>query len=146
MSLSFSLAKVDDIIHLRHVVLRPGKPIETCNFDGDNDKDTLHFSAKLNQDVVGCVSFMKHNHPKFENELPYQLRGMAVSPKHRGLKIGAQLLAYSERYLKAESEDFIWCNVRLNAVPFYTKQGYTSLGEVFDVEGIGPHILMFKTL
>jgi len=146
LSLSFSLARVDDLIPLRHLVLRTGRPVETCYFEGDQDKDTLHFSVKLNDRVVGCVSFMQKNNPQFENNLTYQLRGMAVSPKHRGLKIGAQLLAYAEKHLKAKRKGLIWCNVRQNAISFYEKQGYQTSGALFDVKEIGPHILMFKHL
>lgn len=146
MSLSFSLAKVSEIIPLRHQVLRTGKPIESCNFNGDLDETTLHFSAKLDDEVVGCVSFMKNKHPEFEHEFPYQLRGMAVSPKYRGIKIGAQLLSYAEAHLKSIGESFIWCNVRQVAIPFYRKQGYASVGNRFEIKDIGPHVVMYKKL
>jgi ribosomal protein S18 acetylase RimI-like enzyme len=146
LSLSFSLTNVDEIIPLRHLVLRTGRPLETCHFKGDRDENTLHFSSKLEGQVVGCVSFMKNKHSQFEYESPYQLRGMAVSPKHRRLKIGTQLLDYAEFYLKSKQEGLIWCNVRESAIQFYQKQGYKTKGNLFAIKDIGPHVVMYKML
>ena len=113
---------------------------------GDNEESSLHFSARLDQYVVGCVSFIKNEHPRFKNKFPYQLRGMAVSQEHRGLNIGTQLLSFAESYIKSNGENFIWCNVRQSAIPFYEKQGFFSLGSLFEIKAIGPHLLMFKNL
>jgi len=146
LALSFSLTGVAEIISLRHDVLRAGKPIETCYFKGDTDKDALHFSVTRHQQVVGCVSFIKNTHPKFQNTPSYQLRGMAVSPHLRGKQLGSKLLTYAEQYLKTIKENFIWCNVRQNAIPFYQKHGYRILGDVFEIDEVGPHVLMFKHL
>jgi len=146
LALSFSLTSVAKIIPLRHEVLRAGKPIETCYFNGDDEEETLHFSAHLNDQVVGCVSFIKNTHPKIEDTQAYQLRGMAVSPSLRGMHIGSKLLIYAEGHLKTLKENVIWCNVRHKAIPFYQKHGYHTLGDVFDIEMIGPHVLMYKHL
>ena len=146
MSLALSIAKVSEIIPIRHLVLRTGRPIETCHFSGDDLEDTLHFKAEYNKQVVGCVSFMKADNPKFDNIGSYQLRGMAVSPQLRGKNVGARLLAFAEDHLKSLEEDFIWCNVREIAIPFYKKQGYNSIGDICEIETIGPHIVMFKNI
>ena len=146
MSLSFSIAEVSEIIPLRHQVLRVGKPIETANFQGDDLEDTLHFGAKLDNRIVGCVSFMKVGNSNFDRMFSYQLRGMAVSNEHRGMKIGAQLIAYAENYLKSLNVDFIWCNVRESAISFYKKQNYKTFGENFVIKDIGPHIVMYKDI
>ena len=47
------------------------------------------FFAKLNEDIVGTVALMPMN---IENT--FELTKMAVSPKHRGHKIGQQLMEY----------------------------------------------------
>lgn len=146
MELSFSLTDVKDIIELRHLVLRTGRPIETCNFSGDDKSDTFHFSAIAANQVVGCVSFMNAKHQSFNVDSSYQLRGMAVSNLHRGMKVGARLLSYAENVLLEKGLDFIWCNVREKAVPFYQKQSYKCHSDFFEIPEIGSHVVMYKFL
>ncbi len=146
MELYFAESKVEDIIPLRHKVLRIGRPIETCHFSGDNDQSTYHFSAKYKDEVVGCLSFMLATHSNFEEEKAYQLRGMAVSPEYRGRRIGEQLLSYAENALVKKGFRFIWCNARETAIRFYEKQAYTSYGRVYHIPKIGNHMTMYKYL
>ncbi len=146
MELALSLTDVKDILPLRHLVLRTGKPFETSIFLGDDDSDTFHFSAKIDNEVVGCVSFMKAHHQHFNFEPSYQLRGMAVSHHCRGMKVGAKLLRFAEATLIQEGLNFIWCNVREKAVPFYQKQSYTCHGDFFEIPEIGSHVVMYKFL
>lgn len=44
---------------VRLPVLRKGKPVESCRFDGDDLKTTLHFGLFLDQELVGIVSLFK---------------------------------------------------------------------------------------
>ncbi|MFI2743917.1 GNAT family N-acetyltransferase [Zhouia sp. PK063] len=133
-------------IHVRHEVLRRGKPVETCNFDGDNDESTTHFGAIVNHQVVGVVSLMKKNNLIFNSKKQYQLRGMAVLPEFRKLNLGKSLIVNAEVYLKNKNVDFLWMNAREIAMKFYEKNGYKIHGEQFLIPGVGPHYLMFKNL
>ena len=38
-------ASLEEILALRHAVLRPGLPLESAAFEGDDAPDTLHFGA-----------------------------------------------------------------------------------------------------
>ncbi len=78
--------------------------------------------------------------------LSYQLRGMAVSPEHRGLGTGAALLNSAEQYLKQMDVVLVWMNAREHAVSFYQRHGYEKKGTLFEIEGIGPHYYMDKYL
>jgi hypothetical protein len=40
---------------VRLPVLRKGKPIESCHFDGDDLETTLHFGLYLGQKLVGII-------------------------------------------------------------------------------------------
>ena len=46
---------------IRQEVLRKGKPIETCYFNGDNDSSTTHFGLFENEKIIGVVSVYKTN-------------------------------------------------------------------------------------
>ena len=41
----------------------------------------------------------------------------------------------------------VWCNARLVAIDFlYRSIGFKIVGEIFDIEGIGPHYYMYKII
>lgn len=137
---------VEEILKLRHRVLRSGRPFSTAYFTGDELDTTFHFASVYNSKTIGCLSFMHNNHPKFDDKKAYQLRGMAVDKDFRGKNIGQELLKFAERQLKLEAINFIWCNVRTSAKTFYTKQAYQQKGDIFEIPYVGPHVLMFKKL
>lgn len=142
----FKQVTVEQILNLRHKVLRSGRPISTASFDGDNLNSTFHFAAFYNSKVIGCLSLMPKSSASFNETNAYQLRGMAVDVDYRGKKIGQQLLQYAETQLKQKKVYLVWCNVRTSACMFYLKNDYGKIGEVFDIQNVGPHILMFKKL
>lgn len=124
---------------LRHLVLRPGRPIETCYFDGDQDFDTVHIGLYEKDEIQCIVSFRKKSHEYFSEDNQYQLRGMATHPEKRGQGLGKLII---EEGLKLFKHDLIWCNARISARGFYEKFGFKSHGEVFEIPDVGPHIIM----
>ena len=52
----------------------------------------------------------------------------------------------SFKELKEKESDLLWCNARLIAVDFYESLGFKIIGEIFDIEGIGPHYYMYKEI
>lgn len=137
---------VEEILTLRHQVLRPGKPLSTARFEGDEQETTYHFAVILESKIQGCVSFMLKFNPKLVQKPSYQLRGMAIDANCRGQGIGRQLLEYAENQLKLNLVQLIWCNVRISSVEFYIKNAYLQIGEQFDIPGVGPHVMMYKSL
>ena len=63
---------------VRHCVLRQGKPLESCFFDGDDNESTVHFGLFDQQECIGVASIFKNKNASFKNDVQYQLRGMAV--------------------------------------------------------------------
>lgn len=126
---------------VRHPVLRPGRPIETCRFDGDDLPTTHHFGYLEDGKIIGVATILQSTHANWPAENCFQLRGMAVLPEFQGKNIGAQLVQYIENELP--SPKVIWFNARISAKGFYEKLGYQSTGEIFEVPGIGPHVVMF---
>jgi GNAT superfamily N-acetyltransferase len=131
---------------VRHPVLRAGKPLESCMFEGDTLDSTIHFGYYIDDVLVGVASVFKKSHPNFKTEKQYQLRGMAVLENYQKKGIGEALVKTAEAYVKSENLNFIWFNARAIAVPFYKKLGYHIQGQEFDIPNIGPHYLMYKHL
>ena len=131
---------------VRHPVLRPGKNIETCHFDGDNLESTRHFGLFIDDEWAGVASLFKSNSDLFQEKEQFQLRGMAVLEKFQKKGIGESLVKYAEENAKSRSGKLIWFNAREVAVRFYEKMGYQIIGEPFDIGDIGKHFVMYKIL
>lgn len=129
---------------VRHPVLRAGKPIESCRFEGDNLETTHHFGLYLDQELVGIISLFKTSNPVFAEPNQYQIRGMAVLQDQQKKDFGKALILHSEAFCKLQNVDFIWFNARVEAIGFYEKMGYQKKGLTFDIPDVGEHIIMFK--
>jgi GNAT superfamily N-acetyltransferase len=137
-------ATLDDIIDLRHVVLRQGLPRSEAIFKGDELPTSHHFAAFASGKCVGCATFHLN---EWEGRPAYQLRGMATDAQYRSGGIGTALLELAEETLKkAGSIRQLWCNARTPALNFYKKQGWQALGEEFFIPTAGPHFKMTKLL
>lgn len=131
---------------VRHPVLRAGKPIESCHFDGDDLVSTKHFGIFIDNTLVGVTSLFMQRHSFFNHEIQMQMRGMAVLNSHQKQGFGEKLLAACENYLRNEKINLLWFNARANAVPFYEKLGYQIIGKSFEIGDIGTHFVMYKQL
>ena len=136
----------EDVIDLRHAVLRAGLPRETAIFDGDGAPGACHVIAVSAADerVVGCATV----HPRTWDGAPaWQLRGMATDPAVRATGVGRAMLLYLERLLTAESDvRQLWCNARTPALGFYEQLGWRVVSDVFEIPTAGPHVRMTKCL
>jgi len=131
---------------VRHPVLRPGKPIESCHFDGDNLPTTKHFGLFLDNKLTGVISIFETKNNLFDKKNQIQIRGMAVLENHKKKGLGSALVIYCETHYKKQNIDLIWFNARTEAVVFYEKMGYQKKGTAFDIQGVGEHIIMFKEI
>ncbi|MEU7045504.1 GNAT family N-acetyltransferase [Streptomyces varsoviensis] len=69
----------------------------------------------------------------------YRFRGMASDPAVRGLGYGVAVLRAGLAEAAARDAETVWCNGRTSARGFYEHQGFTAVGEEFDIESVGPH-------
>ncbi len=136
----------EDTFSVRHPILRKGRPLESCHFDGDNDADTIHLGAFIDDQLSGILSCYKRKskHSNLNNQ--FQIRGVAVLNMHQRKGIGQALMQHAESTLIARSCNLIWLNARVNALPFYTQLNYVAVGSIFDVEHIGKHQCFIKKL
>src|SRR5690554_6634450 len=88
---------------IRQEVLRPGRPLNTCHFLGDELKSTFHFGTFYKEKLVGIISIFKNDNELFKPENQYQIRGMAVLSDYQKYGFGKKLVEYTEEFLKEKS-------------------------------------------
>jgi len=135
-----------ETIIVRHPVLRAGKPIETCNFEGDDLPSTVHFGLYFEEQLIAVISAFEVKNKLFIEENQYQIRGMAVLEEFQKKGFGEELLKHCENEIKLKKGNLIWFNARETAVGFYKKSGYEVLGDQFEILDVGPHYILFKSL
>jgi len=154
---------VDQILPLRHAVLRAGKPFETAKFLHDDEETTLHYGFIEEGRVKVCLTLMRSEITRKEvllgsdegfgpgdladggSELlsAWQLRGMATESASQGKGFGGVLMQFAVNDAqKVGFSRIFWCNAREVAVPFYERNGWEVISGEFDVPGIGPHYKM----
>lgn len=131
---------------VRLPVLRPGKPVESCVFDGDDLPSTVHFGIFEDQNLIGVISVFKANSDLLPQNNQFQIRGMAVLDSHQKRGLGDRLVKAAEDYIVSQNADAIWFNAREIAVGFYKKMGYEIIGIPFTIGDIGVHHVMYRLL
>ncbi len=142
---------VDLIRPLRHAVLRPGLPFESTIFDGDDEKTAHHVAVSIEDQIIAVGTMIKRAWTSEDSDIPsdpdaYQVRGMAVSDRSRGTGAGKLVLDSLEARAKELGTNTIWCNARASAAGFYQKADWHIAGDMFEIQGVGPHFVMVKTL
>ena len=137
----------EDTIAVRWPILRPGFPRESAVFEGDEAPATIHLGAFHDDLLAGVASIYPAPLPeKPELTGTWQLRGMATLPKVRGLGLGRALLQACEDAAREAGGALVWCNARVSAAPFYSRHGWQTMGDAFDIPTVGPHFRMYRYL
>jgi len=126
---------------LRHLVLRPTQPAEATEYAGDHAADTRHLGAFDDGRLVGMASLYR----KARGGGPadgWRLRGMATALEDRRRGAGRALLDACRDHVASSGGSELWCNARIVARDFYLAAGFEPVGDEFDVEDIGPHVVM----
>lgn len=71
---------------------------------------------------------------------------MATAERARGHGFGGLLVRHGVEVLRASRCDLIWFNARIKAFEFYSRQGFSFHGPLFDIKEIGLHKVMYKHL
>lgn len=136
--------QAEDTYPIRQAILRKGKPLESCIFQGDHSPNTFHFGLFLDEELIGVLSVFTNSNSRFSQLNQLQLRGMAIVENHQKKGYGKKLMQHIENYFVLNTETLLWFNARVNAVAFYEKLGYSKSGEAFVIDEIGPHFVMYK--
>ena len=138
---------LEEVVDLRHGVLREGLPRSAAIFPGDEAATTLHYGAFRDGKVLCCATL---HASQWEAEPAWQLRGMATSPEARRQGLGRRVLERMEQDLRTAAATgaplLLWCNARVPAVRFYEGLGWRVVSDKFDVPTAGPHVRMMKRL
>lgn len=131
---------------LRHRILRPHQPPEKCQYEGDEVPGAVHFAALQanDQKQVGIVSAAPERSELFPYPHQFRMRGMAVEPDLRRSRLATRLVAAIEIVMAQRKVIVLWFNAREVAFPFYESLGYSYASPMFEIEGIGPHKVMYK--
>lgn len=143
--LALRRAVVDELIDLRHAVLRQGLPRDEAVFGGDELPSARHYGAFLDGALLCCATL--HLNP-WEGGPAWQLRGMATAPAYRRRGVGRLLVRFleSDLLLDPAAPRLLWCNARTPALEFYRSLGWRVVSDVFDIPTAGPHVKMVKRL
>ncbi len=135
-SISTRLCDADEILALRHAVLREGKPEDAARYDVDEAETTFHIGVFADGRAVCCLTIMDD---PIDGERAWRLRGMATDPGFRRLGLGALAMEAARAELAKSAPRPLWCNARLVAVPFYEAAGWRIDSDLFDIPQVGPH-------
>lgn len=140
-------ARPDEVVDLRHRVLREGRPRETAVFEGDDEPRTRHWVARQADRIIGVVTVLERPFPAPDTLEPThgppplrQLRGMATDPAWRGRGVGRAMLEAVEQQL----DEPLWCNARTSAAAFYLRHGWRQVGPAFEIPEVGLHVRMVR--
>lgn len=122
-------------------MLRPGQPWSSVDHEYDYWPDTFHVAAFTPRgQVVGCATFYPEPQPdRPDDDRTWRLRAMATAPQVRGQGFGAATLRYGIAEIRRRGGTHLWCNARTVALGFYQKLGFSTVGDEFEIEPIGPH-------
>ena len=146
--LQVEINKVDaeKIRPLRHSELRKGQDFSTTSYIEDYEAGTFHMACIVDEKIVTCASYYPEKSIKIKSKRAYRLRGMATDSNFQRKGYASDLMQESFKELKKRDCDMVWCNARLGAVDFYKSIGFKIIGELFDIESIGPHYYMYKEI
>jgi GNAT superfamily N-acetyltransferase len=144
---TFRRISAEETVDVRLPVLREGLPREAAIFDGDDAPGTKHFGVFFANRLVAVASIYEAVFPeKTAIREAWQLRGMATLPAARGRGCGRALLQACVEEARAAGGEVLWCNARTSAMDFYRRHGLQSMGNEFDIPGVGPHFRMWLWL
>lgn len=146
--LQVEINKVDaeKIRPLRHSELRKGQDFSTTSYLKDYEEGTFHIACTVDDKIITCATFYAEKSMKIKSNKAYRLRGMATDSQFQRKGYARNLMLESFKELKKRDCDILWCNARLLAVNFYKSVGFKIIGELFDIEAIGPHYYMYKEI
>ena len=138
---------VDDILDLRRRVLRVGTPSTDPRLAEDGAPSAFHLAARLEGELLGCVSFSPQDTPLRPGVDAWRFRAMAVDGARRGSGIGRAILSDGIDRATARGATTIWANARDSAIGFYESMGMQVMGDGFtDASTAIPHHVVLLDL
>jgi len=71
---------------------------------------------------------------------------MATLPNFRNKRAGSSLIQKAEQILKERKANILWCNGRITVTDYYKRLDFQEHGEIFEIEPIGLHKVLYKKI
>lgn len=138
---------------LRHTILWPHRPhASDCTIDVDEAPHAFHVGAfDAEGRHVGVCSLFEQRSERFPLALPtddpvYRLRVMGTLPAVRGQGAGATIIAFAREWCQNRGAQWLWCDAREVAFPFYQRVGFDFCSDHYEIDPIGTHRMMVMKL
>jgi GNAT superfamily N-acetyltransferase len=127
------------MVKLRDDILRKPLGLGFTPEELEGEKDNMLIAAFEDEDILGCCMLVE------EKADTVRLRQMAVLNDLQGKGIGRALMNFAENIARDRGYKTLTMHARINAVGFYEKMGYKTVGDQF-IEVTMPHYVMEKRL
>jgi len=135
----FDSTEYEEMILLRHNILRKPLGLNFTSEQLDAEKDSHHLGAYLGEELVGCLIL------KPIDKKTLKMRQVCVSEVEQKSGVGAAMCDHSEYFAVENGFTKIFCHARAVVSDFYKKIGYSVVGEPFEEVGL-EHFRMEKDL
>lgn len=146
MSINYLVEEVltDEILVLRMAVLRDGTPSQDPRYTEDGMEGSVHLGIRDGADVIACSTWLPKSWPLDAVAPAIQLRGMAVAKDLQSKGLGRILLQSGIDRAILLGSKYVWARARDNALYFYEKNGFTTIGDQFidDATGLSHHLVV----
>lgn len=125
-------------VKLREKVLREPLGSFFTKEELEAEHDHIQIAGFINDTIIATAVLV----PEGDK---LKMQRVAVDKSLRGKNIGTAMMKFCETIAMERNAQLIYCHARDSAVHFYTKNGYTGIGDYFDEDGI-PHLKMSKNI
>lgn len=119
---------------LRRALLHPGLPLDATDYPGDADDLALHVGSLLDGVLIAIGTIHPQPLPG-DRAAAWRVRDLAVEHGQRGQGLGAMLLGHLLEHAADRGGSTVWAAVRLGAVGFFERHGFSS----FDAPWVDPN-------
>lgn len=132
--------ELNQYYQLRHEILRAPWNQPPGSEKVNDDNEAIHLSLLIDDLMIGVCRL------HFNNADEAQIRFMGVKSEFRNQKLGDYLMVAAENISKSNHCKSIFLQARVNAVPFYERNGYHIEAKTFLLFDTIQHYAMRKNI
>ena len=135
-----------EVLVLRMSVLRDGTPSQDPRYAEDDTDGSVHLGIRDSGVLIACSTWLPRPWPLDVDVPATQLRGMAVAKHLQSKGLGRILLQSGIDRAVSTGSTYVWARARDNALYFYEKNGFATIGDQFidEATGLGHHLVMIE--
>jgi len=135
-----------EVLVLRMSVLRAGTPSQDPRYADDDAEGSVNLGIRESGILVACSTWLPRPWPLDVDAPATQLRGMAVAKHLQSKGLGRILLDAGITRAKSLNSTYVWARARDNALYFYERNGFATVGDQFidEASGLGHHLVMIE--